>query len=165
MPIPTMDDVAKQPLEQRLARMARTPDDLAAALEGQPETAVGRRPDAKSWCAKEVVCHLRDTEESFMTRFQAIAAMSEPRFTGVDPDRWAAERQYQRNDTAEALEAFRRRRQESLDYLRGVGPDGWQRGGIHPTRGRMTVNDVVTLMAWHDDNHLDQLRRALPGKP
>jgi hypothetical protein len=36
---------------------------------------------------------------------------------------------------------------------------------VHPTRGRMTVKDFVGLMAWHDDNHLDQLKRALAGKP
>jgi hypothetical protein len=29
----------------------------------------------------------------------------------------------------------------------------------------MSLDDVVSLMAWHDDNHLDQLRRALQGKP
>jgi hypothetical protein len=29
----------------------------------------------------------------------------------------------------------------------------------------MTVTDFVGLMAWHDDNHLDQLKRALQGKP
>jgi hypothetical protein len=28
----------------------------------------------------------------------------------------------------------------------------------------MTVREFVTLMAWHDDNHLDQLKRALEGR-
>jgi hypothetical protein len=28
----------------------------------------------------------------------------------------------------------------------------------------MKIDDFVTLMAWHDDNHLDQLKRALEGK-
>jgi hypothetical protein len=28
----------------------------------------------------------------------------------------------------------------------------------------MSVEDFVTMIAWHDDNHLDQLRRALAGK-
>jgi hypothetical protein len=28
----------------------------------------------------------------------------------------------------------------------------------------MTIDTFLTLMAWHDDNHLDQLRRALEGK-
>jgi hypothetical protein len=29
----------------------------------------------------------------------------------------------------------------------------------------VTVDDLVALMAWHDDNHLDQLTRALDGRP
>jgi hypothetical protein len=28
----------------------------------------------------------------------------------------------------------------------------------------MTIDMFLTLMAWHDDNHLDQLKRALEGK-
>lgn len=160
----TMEEVAKQPLEERLRRMARTADDLAAAIAGQPESVLARRPDAKNWAAKEVVCHLRDAEELFMDRFQTIAAVDEPRLFPPTPDRWAEERQYLRNDAAEALGHFRQRREESLAYLRGLSPEGWQRGGVHPVRGRLTVGDFVTLMAWHDDNHLKQLERALRGE-
>jgi hypothetical protein len=29
----------------------------------------------------------------------------------------------------------------------------------------MTIDHLLSLMAWHDDNHLDQLRRALEGEP
>jgi DinB superfamily len=91
--------------------------------------------------------------------------MDDPKFLPVEPDRWAAERQYLRNDGREALEAFRRRRDESLRFLRELRPEQWERGGLHATRGRMTIRDFVELMAWHDDNHLDQLKRALAGKP
>ncbi len=162
--MPTIEDIAKLPVEERLARMARTADELGVAISGQPESVLVRRPGVKAWAAKEVICHLRDTEESFMLRFQSIAAMDEPKFLPADPDRWAEERQYLRNDAVEALHAFRRRREESLAHLRGLGPQQWQRGGVHPTRGRMTAGDFVTLMAWHDENHLDQLRRALRGE-
>jgi hypothetical protein len=31
------------------------------------------------------------------------------------------------------------------------------------SRGRRTVDDFLTLIAWHDDNHLAQLARALQG--
>lgn len=30
--------------------------------------------------------------------------------------------------------------------------------------GRITIDAIVTMLTWHDDNHLDQLRRALEGK-
>jgi hypothetical protein len=54
---------------------------------------------------------------------------------------------------------------ETLRFLHGLRPEHWDRGGVHATRGRMTVKDFVALIAWHDDNHLDQLKRALAGKP
>ncbi len=152
-------------VEEQMARMERTADDFAAAIKGVAEPALSKRPDPKNWSAKEVVCHIRDTEESFMARYQSILAMDEPKFLPVEPDRWATERQYLRNDVNEALAAFRGRRTECLAFLRGLKPEQWERGGIHATRGRMTVKDFVGLMAWHDDNHLDQLKRALAGKP
>ena len=100
-----------------------------------------------------------------MARFQIMMAMEEPKFPLGEPDRWAIERQYARNDAEEAVGAFRKRRVESLAFLRGLKPDQWERGGIHATRGRMTIKDFAGLMAWHDDNHLEQLKRALDGKP
>ena len=165
--MPTMEEYARQPVADRLKRLTRTADELAAAVRGQSETALARRPDAKNWAAKEVVCHLRDTEELFMGRFELVAAMDNPKFPSLSPDtpnRWAEERQYLRNDVTAALAAFRKRREESLAYVGRLAPEGWKRGGIHPQRGRMTIDDFVTLMAWHDDNHLDQLRRALEGR-
>ena len=152
-------------LEEQMTRMARTAADFAAAIKGVSDAMLTKRPDDKSWSAKETLCHVRDTEESFMARFQSIMEMDEPRFMAAEPDRWATERQYQRNDAGEALQAFRTRREETLRFLHGLRPEHWDRGGVHSTRGRMTVKDFVGLIAWHDDNHLDQLKRALTGKP
>jgi uncharacterized damage-inducible protein DinB len=152
-------------LEEQMARMERTANELAAAIKGVSDAALSQRPDDKSWSAKETLCHVRDTEESFMQRFQLIIEMDEPHFLPADPDRWAVERQYQRNDAGEALQAFRVRRDETMKFLHGLRPEHLDRGGVHPTRGRMTVKDFVGLIAWHDDNHLDQLKRALAGKP
>ena len=151
-------------LDEQLARMERTVNDYAAVVKNVSDAQLTKRPDPKNWSAKEVVCHVRDIEESFMTRFLSIMAMDDPKFLPVEPDRWAVERQYQRNDVQEALGAFKTRREETLRFFRGLKPVQWERGGIHATRGRMTLKDFVELMAWHDDNHLDQLKRALDGK-
>jgi uncharacterized damage-inducible protein DinB len=152
-------------IEEQMARMARTADEFAAAIAGVPDAILSRRHDGKNWSAREVVCHVRDIEESFVARLQAIMLMDEPKLLPVEPDRWAEERQYQRNDATEALQAFRTRRDESLRFLRGLKPDQWERSGIHATRGPMSIKDFVGLMVWHDDNHLDQLTRALQGQP
>ena len=180
----TRDEYAKRPLEQRLERVERTSDELAALIQGQSDAVLSRRPDGKNWAAKEIVCHLRDIEELFMVRFQTMLAMDEPKFLvlgamqpnpaewgiggpvkpAIDPDRWAEERQYLRNDTGAALAAFRSRREESLAFLRQLTPAQWQRGSVHVTLGRLTYGDWVALMAAHDDNNLNQLKWALEGR-
>jgi len=70
-----------------------------------------------------MVCHLRDTEELFFNRFQIILTMNEPKFPPADAARWAAERQYFRNDAGEAISAFRARREDTLQFLRGLKPE------------------------------------------
>jgi hypothetical protein len=163
--MPTMEEYAKQPREQRMHRLTRTADELAAAIKGQSDAVLSRRPDAKNWAAKEVVCHLRDTEESFGGRFEQILAMDgDPKLGGPSADRWAEERQYLRNDASEAVAAFRKRRAETLEIFGKLTAPHWDKGGIHPVRGRITLDNFLSLMAWHDDNHLDQLKRALEGK-
>jgi DinB superfamily len=163
--MPTMEEYATQPTAQRLERLTRTADELAAAIKGRHENVMARRPDAKNWAPKEVVCHLRDTEDAFASRFEQILAMDvDPKLGTPTADRWAEERQYLRNDAVEALAAFRKRREENVATLRGLTPAQWTKGALHPVRGRMTLDTFLTLMAWHDDNHLDQLARALEGK-
>jgi hypothetical protein len=160
----TREEVAKMPSAERLERLGRTGHELDGAIADRPEVVLCRRPDEKNWAPKEIVCHLRDTEEFFVLRFQTLAAAHEPPLVPADPERWAEDRQYIRNDAAQAARAFRRRREESLAHLRGLSDTQWTRAGLHPTYGRMTVEDVVNLMVWHDANHLDQLDRALRGE-
>ena len=108
-----------------------------------PAAALARRPAPKSWSPTEIVCHLRDVEELFQLRFHTILALDEPtllafsaepddlrawRIGGaighpLDPDRWAIERQYARNDPREALAAWQRRRAEVFTLLSGLSPE------------------------------------------
>src|SRR4029453_6253567 len=155
--MPTMEEYAKLPAEERMRRMARTADELAAAIRGRDDGALSRRPDAKNWAAKEAICHLRDVEEMFTGRFGMILAMDNPKlaFDPTTPDRWAEERQYLRNDAQLALAAFptrpgrgaegrqyrrnaarparpasRPRGDGALALLRTLTPEQWKRAGI-----------------------------------
>jgi hypothetical protein len=164
--MPSIEEYARRPRAERLARIARTPDELSGAVREAGAAVLSRRPAPKSWAPTEVICHLRDNEEWFLERMRMIVAMDLPRFVATNPDRWADERQYLANDGAAALAAFVRRRGETLEFLRALEPEAWARAGVHvDSRGRRTIDEFLSVMAWHDDNHLDQLRRALDGRP
>jgi len=163
--VKSMEEWAAAPVDERLTRLERTPSDLARLVRGHPEAVLSRRPGPDAWSAKEVVCHLRDAEEHLSGWIRMVLAMDDPMLvqTGT-ADRWAEERQYARHHIGAAWDAFGRRRDETLELLRGLAPQAWGRAGHHDRRGRMTVDDLVALMAWHDDNHLDQVKRALEGR-
>jgi len=76
--MPTMEEVAKQPLEQRLGRLSRMADDLTAAISGRNEVALTRRPDGKNWAANEIICRLRDIEEVHFVRFRTMLSNDDP---------------------------------------------------------------------------------------
>jgi len=145
--------------------LARFPAVLEALLKDLDAATWRARPTPAEWAPVEIVCHLRDLEESFHERLALILTTDEPRFPTTNPDRWAAERQYLRQDTHDAARAFARRRADTLTVLRGVNDEAWTRAGWQlDSRGRRTVDDFLTLIAWHDDNHIEQLARALEGR-
>ncbi|MBI2217826.1 MAG: DinB family protein [Candidatus Rokubacteria bacterium] len=151
---------------EMLERLERTPVALATLLRGRSSDRLSRRAAPDSWSATEVVCHLRDAEETVMVRLRTLLDMDEPPILDVGPaDRWAAERQYARQHAGEAWNAFSRRRDETLEVLRALSSAQWQRAGMAPRRTRVTIEDFTRVMLRHDDNHLQQIRRALDGPP
>jgi hypothetical protein len=162
----TIEEYAAQPRLARLRRLVLTRGEIAAVVEGADADLLARRPAIDAWAPVEIICHLRDSEEWFLVRVRMILLMDEPRFPRSNPDRWARERQYLRHDAAAAVSAFRRWRDETRAQFDELSDDAWGRGGVHgDSRGRRTIDQFLSVMAWHDENHLDQLRRALDGRP
>ena len=163
--VTSAEDWARVPIDERLARLERTPNDLARLMRGQSDAALSRRPATEAWSAKEVVCHLRDAEEHLSGWMALILANDDPVLIEAGAAaRWAEDRQYARQHAGAAWDAFGRRRDETLTLLRALTPRQWQWSGRHARRGRMTVDFLLSLMAWHDDDHVAQLRRALRGE-
>ena len=86
----TIEEYAKQPKDDRMKRLERTADELAAAIKGHGGPELAKRPDEKNWAAVEVVCHLRDVEEAFGGRFQTFLAVDDMKMLPSDVDRWFA---------------------------------------------------------------------------
>ncbi len=161
----SVETYAAMPRDARLGRLARTADDLTTATAGRASADLARRPAPDAWAPVEVLGHLRDSDEWFLMRCRMILAMDEPRFPRTNPDRWARERQYLRHDARAAIDAFRRWRDELIALFTAAPPQAWARGGVHlDGRGRRTLDEFLAVIAWHDDNHLDQLARALDGR-
>ena len=121
--------------EEQMARMDRTADDLLSAIKGTPDHLLAKRPDDKNWSPIEVLCHLRDTEESFMARFQTIMVMDEPKFPLSSPTAG-----HRTGSTSGTTRGRRSRRFGSgatshSSSCAGSGPSRWRAAGCMPRAG------------------------------
>jgi hypothetical protein len=139
-----------------LGRLAATPLRLRRlAGEGlTPELAARAEPG--SWSPAEVLFHLAETDRDyFVPRLRRILAEETPALapvtatgagaTALDPD--------------VLLDVFAQARAHGLALLEGLDDAGWCREGIHPTRGRVSIEAYARYMADHDREHLGQLNQ------
>jgi DinB superfamily len=131
--------------------LEKTPEHLER-LELDP----GQRYAPDKWTAREILCHLADSELAYAFRLRQIAAGVEI-VQPWDQEAWAT--RYEELSLSLALETFKAARAWNLAWLRGVSQDDWKRIYQHPERGLLSFEQQVRFMAGHDLNHLEQLER------
>jgi DinB family protein len=138
--------------------------DVAKLLRGRSESKLARRAPETNRSALELVCYVRDLEEIFVADIKFMLDRDDPSLVDAPPiEQWTEERQYRSQHVGDAWNTLSRRRDELLELLRTLDETRWQRIGVHPERGRLTIDDVVSLIAWHDEDYVERLRRTLDG--
>ena len=143
----------RDPVET-IAATSQKLNDLLAKLG--PETA--RRPPAPGkWSAREILCHLADTEIVFAFRLRQALAEPHHVIQPFDQDAWASI--YSTFDAQAALRVFESVRAWNLTLIRSLSAADLAKPVSHPERGTMTLRTIVETMGGHDLNHLGQIER------
>lgn len=135
--------------------IAKTPRQLESLMQtiglirAEQPTAPGK------WSAREILCHLADTELTFAFRIRQALAEDHHVIQPYDQDKWAE--QYRAYNVAGALAVFTAVRNWNLALLRTVPAEALSKQVTHPERGTMTLQVVVETMGGHDLNHLLQV--------
>ncbi len=140
-----------------LERLAAAPAALAEALKGVGDDVLRRKAADGKWSMIENAAHVRDIERVYQSRFPQMVFTERPTFWMLDNDAAAAALKYAEADPAEVAKEFRRLREDTVSFLRSLPHEGWKRTGIHP-KGEMTVEQLATRLADHDDSHIGKVR-------
>jgi DinB superfamily len=146
--------------EGLVAYLARTPAEIKTVVgKLSPQTAV-RKPSPEEFSAIENVCHLRDIEiEGYSIRIRKILNEEHPSLPDIDGARLAIERDYNRQNLHEALEAFTLSRTQNVALLSQLNEPEANRTGVMAGVGSITLKKLVKMMAEHDESHIDELVR------
>jgi hypothetical protein len=152
-----MDRTERTSLLDRYAAGAPAVED---ALAGLTDEELDRRPgDPSDWTARQVVHHLADSESMAFIRLRRLIAEDQPAIVGYDEPEWARRLHYDR-PVESSLAVLRAVRASSLELLRALSEDEWQRSGTHSESGRYAVEDWLRIYAGHSHDHAAQIRES-----
>jgi len=117
------------------------------------------RPADDEWCLKEVLAHLRDGDELYRRQIELIAHERLPVLPDEALDILPSERDYRDAPLMELMNGYEAAREETMWLLRMLDEDDWERHGLHPYRGEITVHAIVRGIHEHDLEHLYQARK------
>ncbi len=142
-----------------LERFRRGPEVIATVMTGAAGAELDYVPGPDKWSVRQIVSHLADGEIVAAVRCRFVIAEDNPPLTAYNQNAWAAKLNYSKRKTSEAIETFRRIRLETLDLLKGLPEQAFERTGIHSERGPITLGQLSELMAAHAESHARQIRQ------
>jgi hypothetical protein len=139
----------------------QTPDTLSGLAVQLVPASMEWRPAPGKWNAREILCHLADTEIAFGFRLRQTLAEDHHVIQPFDQELWAG--MYGGLGARAALNCFSALREWNLALIGATPSEGMSKPVNHPERGDMTFRVIVETMAGHDLDHLAQIDRILTG--
>lgn len=113
-----------------------------------------QRPTPEKWSAREQLAHLGRYHEISLARIERIVREPNPRL-----DRYRAEEDsgwpdWQRLSTAEILARLQPLRREFIERVRALDVAQFERTGVHPRFGVLTLKQWLEFFLVHEGHHL-----------
>ena len=143
-------------LEPVFQQFTEGPTLVTRAIEGL-EAGLLNRPGREGWSVRDVVVHLADAELVGALRFRMILAGEKPALPVYDPDTWKKRLHYLWRSPEASLSLFQQTRFASAEMLRQCSASDWERVGVHPERGEVTLGELLTQYSGHAPEHVAQI--------
>ncbi len=145
-----------------LAFLRSTPAALDTILKSIDSTLFTIRPQPGEWSIQEVICHLRDVDtEINLPRFHAILSDHVTFIPAIDSDRWATEREYQKDSFSDALDKFFASRQALIEMVARMPTENLSHLINHSVFGPTTLGELLKFIVLHDQNHIRQIMQNI----
>ncbi|MDB5083157.1 MAG: hypothetical protein JWN30_43 [Bacilli bacterium] len=156
-----MSSTAHQELLQRFEQGVEA---LEQAIQGLTEEQLLFHKAAGKWSIKQIAIHVADTELAISFRLRNILSVDRPPVQPFDQDKWTEGLHYEQQDLATALSYFKILRQGNVALLQSISDSDWQRVGVHPSMGDVTLESLVQLYTKHVYNHVEQIKQSLAAQ-
>jgi hypothetical protein len=147
-------------LQEKIDAIEHGPAQVVVAAMGIDDATLRYKPAPDKWCILEILGHLADIEVLYGYRLRQMLADREPAIAPIDQDDWARNLGYLEGAPSDFLSAYQTARRANVRLLRRLKVADLQKGAFHPEKERkVTVEELIDMMAIHDPNHAGQIQR------
>lgn len=151
--------------DRRIINAGKTQVILDGLLKGVDQTTAATLKDPadgdKGWTILEVMGHLLDYEILCTERISGIVAEENFHLKPINVDTLPIEHDYLGKQLTDVMAARAEWRAKNIALMDALTPEQWNRVGIHPTRGPISIDAIGLQFTTHDVDHLDQIVRIL----
>lgn len=116
---------------------------------------------AEGWTPRQILAHVRASDEILTPRVYQMLVRDEPPLPAFDERRWCEVAGYESMPLDAVFARIAIRRYELVQLLRILPAEAWERAGIHEVSGRVTILQVLTHIAEHEEEHLAEIQGLL----
>jgi len=134
--------------------IAEAPARLRAAVEGLAPQQLETPYRPGGWTVRQLVHHLPDSHLNAYTRFKLALTEEEPTIKPYDEAQWANLEDGRNAPAVISLALLEALHQRWVLLLKSLQPADFGRTLRHPERGVMTLDELLSLYAWHGRHHI-----------
>jgi len=143
---------------EKIRRLPQQDEELVSGLSPQELTA---KPLADEWTVAQNVHHIADSHINSYVRCKLMATEDNPTLKPYDEGAWALLTDGSSDDLSDSIALLKALHARWVQFWENLPDDAWQRTGMHPESGPVTLARQLELYVEHGEAHLDQIRRTL----
>jgi hypothetical protein len=137
---------------EQIQTLRSLPERLRAAVDGLNDSQLDTPYRDGGWTVRQVVHHFADSHANSYVRFKLALTEDWPTMKPYDEGAWA-----RLPDSRQAVEPslvlITGLHQRFVGLLELMSEEDFQRGFIHPERGRVTLATNLAIYDWHSRHH------------
>jgi uncharacterized damage-inducible protein DinB len=141
-------------------RLREFPANFEALVGALSDEELERREAPGEWSVRQIVNHVADSHMNAMARLKLPLTEDNPTIRTYIQDKWAELPDYAL-PVESALLILKGLHIHFVALLSALTEEQWKRPLRHPEAGDQVLEDIAATYAWHGENHIEQIKRAL----
>ena len=140
-----------------IEKIERLPDLLEQAVKGLNEAQLDTRYRDGGWTVRQVVHHLADSHMNAFVRMKLLMTEETPTIKPYDQEHWAELPDTKAFPVQSSISIIRGLHPRITHFLKTLPDSAWQRKGVHPESGTITLDSLLVTYSKHGENHVGQI--------